>query len=87
MSSCVVQYRRGKFRAPNKLGQSNLSAVFSRQSKSEGGTVGKYDFKKWAQKVFRWVRNATPEWHQYEGYRVSVRVKGAIDNGKLVIVP
>jgi hypothetical protein len=87
-SSCLVSYRRGKFRDTSKLGQFNLSASWRCLNETQTALLDKDPgFKKWAEKVIRWVRKSTPEWHQYRGYRVTRRVKEAIERGELGIVP
>jgi hypothetical protein len=45
--------------------------------------AGPPSFVKWGKKVFQWIRRKAPEWNQYKGYRVTTRVKEAIDRGVL----
>ncbi len=88
MDSCLVGYRRGNFRDGNKLGQFNLAAYWTRLSDDGKSLVNKdRTFKKWAEKVFSWVREATPEWHQFKTYRVTRRVKEALLKGEIEIIP
>jgi len=88
MKSCVIGYDRGRFIEGGKMTPSNLYAYWDYPD--EKGTVLKHkpaDFVMWAKKVLRWVYKATPEWHEYKTYRVSKRVKAAIQEGKINIVP
>ena len=88
MTSSLIMYRRGKFRSEDKLGQSNLSAHWDMLNEAETAVVDKNaEFKRWGMKILRWARNTTPEWHQFKGYRVTRRVKEAIDGGTVTILP
>ncbi len=87
-TSPLMRYRRGKFRDTKKLGQFNISASWKRLTEAKTALVDKDpDFKKWAEKVIRWVRTSAPDWHEFKGYRVSRRVKTALLQGELEIVP
>jgi hypothetical protein len=86
--SCLMAYRRGAFRTPNELGQCTLGASWDRLNESQTALLAKDGgFRKWGEKVLRWVRKSTPEWHQVKGYRVTSQVKKAIDAGQIKIVP
>jgi hypothetical protein len=88
MRSPGIAYQRGKLRSESELGASNLASYKSFPSDDASHLIKKPDrFIKWSNKVYRWVRTWTPEWHEYRGYRVTRAVKKAIDEGTLRIVP
>lgn len=88
MTSCLLAYKRGRFRERGQLGQSNLSASWKRLDQAKAAMVDKDpDFRRWGERVLRWVRKATPEWHEHKGYRVSRRVKEALTSGEIQIAP
>ena len=83
----MLIYGRGKWRAKNKLGASNLSGDWTTVSDDGSGIIDKPEaFAKWGRKVIAWVRKRTPHWHQYERYRITAAVAEAIKHG-LEIVP
>lgn len=83
----MLIYRRGKWRAKNKLGGSNLSGDWTTVSDDGSRIIDKPEaFAKWGRKVMAWVRKRTPYWHQYERYRITAAVAEAIKHG-LEIVP
>jgi hypothetical protein len=43
-------------------------------------------FMRWLKKVMGWIRRATPEWHEYRGYRVTRQAAAAASAG-LILVP
>jgi hypothetical protein len=88
MKSCVIGYDRGKDLGSGKLTASNLYAYWDYPNASGTSLIRKPErFTRWAKKVFSWVHKSTPEWHMYKNYHVSKRVKEAILNGGLQIVP
>jgi hypothetical protein len=89
MSPCLIDYRRGRMREPNRLGQSNLSAYWSYPDEGATGLIAKDpEFIRWAKRVFGWVRRYTPERVECQGYpyRATRRVREAVDRGVLEAV-
>jgi hypothetical protein len=88
MRSPVIDYLRGKWRAPNKLGQSNISA-YSDYPDERGSRLIQHpkDHVAWAKRVSAWVRKSTPFWHKYKSYRVSPPVHEAVLKSSLELVP
>jgi hypothetical protein len=85
MTSCVFAYRRGKFRN-GKLAQSNISAYLDYPTEDKSSLVAKPDqFVLWVKKVIGWIRKATPERIECNGYpyRATRRVKTSVLDGKL----
>jgi hypothetical protein len=79
----ALSYSRGAWRAPNRLGACNMWADWHVRL-PDGGRPD--EFVKWGKKIFAWLRNQTPEWHQYKTYRITGKVADAIKSG-LEIVP
>jgi len=87
LSSPLLLYDRPRFRAPRQLGQSNMCAEWWGIEPGVPDLVRKPEpFIKWAQRVFRWVRRATPKWHQYKTYRITEKVAAELERG-LELVP
>ncbi len=83
----MLIYGRGKWRAKNKLGASNLSGDWTTVSDDGSRIIDNPEaFVKWGRKAMAWVRKRTPFWHQYERYRITGAVAEAIKHG-LEIVP
>jgi hypothetical protein len=88
MKSCVVSYGRGRLRG-GKLAQSNLSAYSQYPSQDASQLLDKdQEFVTWAKKVLNWVRKATPERVECNGYpyRATKRVADAVREGKVEVV-
>ncbi len=56
MESCLLGYRRGKFRARQKLGLSNLYGYWDYYDEQKNLIKKPTAFLKWARSVFRWIR-------------------------------
>jgi hypothetical protein len=83
----MLIYGRGKWRAKNKLGASNLSGDWTTVSDDGSRIIDNPEaFVKWGRKAMAWVRKRTPFWHLYERYRTTAAVAEAIKHG-LEIVP
>jgi hypothetical protein len=82
----VVGYARGWFYPSGELGSSLLWAYTTYLDKNRRLLVAKDpEFKKWVQKLLRWVRKWTPDYYQSKGYRLTAKVKTAIQNGDFEI--
>ena len=80
MRSCLIAYQRPIFRNGNVLGQSNICADWRYLEEDQARLLAKdEDFVKWGKKVFAWVRKATLEEHELNGfpYRATKRAKQA----------
>jgi len=80
MRSCLIAYNRPLFRNGNELGQSNICADWRYLEEDQARVLAKdEDFVKWGKKVFTWVRKATLEEHELNGfpYRATKRAKQA----------
>lgn len=89
MSAHLIGYRRGSIRDRNKLGQSNLAAYWEYLSEDNTELIPKDPgFIRWAKKVFAWVRRATPERLECNGYPYPAtrRVKDAVEQGQIEVV-
>lgn len=88
MTSCLLRYRRARFRTPSELGAAMISAFWTRLNDAQNAVVQKDpEFRIWGTEVLAWIRKATPAWHGTKRHRMSRRVKESIEAGKLTIVP
>jgi hypothetical protein len=72
-----VLYDRA-FPADNILHASNLCAYWSYLSEDKSTLIEKSpEFRKWANKLFAWVRRHTPERIEYSGYAYRATVRAA----------
>lgn len=87
MKSPVIDYLRGQWRGPNRLGQSNIAAY--PDYPDEKGTrliPHPESFVNWAKKTAAWVRKFTPYHHQYKNYRITAKVKEQLKQGLELVV-
>jgi hypothetical protein len=83
----VLNYLRGRLRAPNQLSASNISGDWTVLSEDNSKILDQpEEFTRWGRKVLAWIRKETPEWHEFKTYRITKRVSDAIKSG-LQIVP
>jgi hypothetical protein len=69
MSSPSLMYTPGAM-VDEALSQSNLSTCWTCLDAAKRVIVDKPPaFRKWGERVFRWMRRATPEWYGFRGYR------------------
>lgn len=86
MSFPAIVYDAGTL-ADGRLSQSNVSAYSSVWDEAAKASRSMPEgFVKWMRRVMGWLRRATPDWHEYESYRVSKKAAQAAMNG-LVLVP
>jgi hypothetical protein len=82
MKSPVISYLRGKWVAPNGLGQSNISA-YTEYPDERGTRLIQHpeSFVDWAKRVAQWVRKSTPFFYQYRNYRITAKVQEQLKHG------
>jgi hypothetical protein len=89
MKSCLIGYRRGYLREGNKLTQSNLHAYWDCPNDDGTMVIQKPpEFINWAKGALSWMRKATPEKVEANGYpyRATKMVKRAVQEGTVVPV-
>lgn len=87
-TSCLLRYERGGFRGESgELSPFALSGYWQRLNDNKTGYLNKDPaFKKWGEKVLRWMRTRTVKNDQPMGNRITAHAKEAIGKGTLRIV-
>ncbi len=89
MQACLVTYTRPKLYEGRKLALSNLAAYWTCLDEGNSMVIDKdREFVKWGKRVMAWVRKATPEQVECNGYpyRATRQVKEAVESGEIVPV-
>jgi len=84
--SPILMYTPGSI-VDEALSQSNLSACWTCLDEAERVIVDKPPaFRKWGERVFKWLRRATPEWYGCRGYRCTPSAADRAQNGLRLVL-